>query len=199
MSQVLRSAPDGKVNVAQFYTVGQTAVLLGLAHSSVIRLISRGDLAAFRMPTQRRDRRIAHGALISFVRRNPGFRFALQNLNGYHAGNDFPDSDEPMPTPAHFVRSAPPRSSHRPRSAVHGKIPKKCTYSASEIAFVLGLARRTVISKLESRAILGAKVPSPAMSLSTWTWRVSHGALLAYLERHPEYGFARRRISEAAN
>jgi hypothetical protein len=192
--QHLKSSPQDRVRMGRCYTVGQTAVLLQLAHSSVIRMIDRGELAAYRLPNPRGDRRILHRALISFVRRNPGFRFALQNLSGYHAGDDFPESDEPLPTPAQHVRFAPPRSAHRPRSAVHGKIPKKCTYSASEIAFVLGLSRRSVISKLESRVIIGAKVPWPGSTLSSWRWIVSRGAFLAFLERHPEYSFARKRI-----
>jgi hypothetical protein len=66
------------------------------------------------------------------------------------------------------------------------------SYSPSEIAYVLGLARRTVNAKLDARAIMGFKIPSTGVT--AWTWRVPHGALLAFLQRNPEYGFALNRI-----
>jgi excisionase family DNA binding protein len=189
---MLKRAPGGRVKKARFYSTGELATLMGTSQSTAIRLIDQHEISGFFMPGKRRDRRVTHQALVAFVRRNPGFRFALENLCGYHASDDFAESDESLPTPAHPVRSAPPRSPHRPRSVIHGKIQKKCTYSASEIAFVLGLARRTVIAKLQAATIQGVKLP--ATGLTSWTWRIPHGRLEKFLQDNPRFSYAWTRL-----
>jgi hypothetical protein len=191
--QHLKSAPDGKVRMGRFYTVGQVAVLLELAHSSVIRVINRGELAAFRFPTQRRDRRVSHGSLIGFVRRNPAFRFALDRLIGFDPTVDFPMTTDPPLSPVRPVPYAP-RSAHRPRSAFRGKIPKAATYSTVEVAFVLGRSRRSINSMLDARVRVGMRIPSTG--LTQFKWRVSHGSLVAFLRGHPEFAFATGRIRD---
>jgi hypothetical protein len=42
MPQVLKSAPDGRVQAASYYTVGAIAVIMGVAHTTAIRLIDHG-------------------------------------------------------------------------------------------------------------------------------------------------------------
>jgi excisionase family DNA binding protein len=192
MGQSLKSAPNGRIRTAQFYSVGQVAVLMGTAHSTVLRLIDQGLLSAFRMPTQRRDRRIAHNALITYVRKHYSFRYMLDKLDGYDPSVDFPEGLEPPPALAVPVRSAPPRSAHRPRSAKGGKVPRATTYSVSEASYLLGVSRRTLISKLEARVIIGIKVPT--VGLTDWTWRVTHGCLARFLRENPTYSYAWNRI-----
>jgi excisionase family DNA binding protein len=193
MPQLLKSAPDGRVKVARFYSAGQVAVLMGAAHSTVLRLIEQRELSAFRMPTQRRDRRIVHNALIMFVRKNPEFRYMLDRLDGYDPGVDFPISAEPTSPPVCPVRSAP-RSGHRPRSAFRGKIPRAGTYSTGEIAFLLGRSRRCINSMLDARILVGMRIPSTG--LTSFTWRISDGSLAAFLRVHPEFAFASGRIRD---
>jgi excisionase family DNA binding protein len=184
--------------MAMSYSTGEVATLLGTSQSTAIRLIDQHEISGFFMPGKRRDRRVTHGALIAFVRRNPGFRFALQNLSGYHAGDDFPESDEPLPTPAHPVRAAHPRSAHKPRSAKGGMIPEAASYSASEVGFVLGLSRRSVISKLDRGILRGIQLP--ATGLTSWTWRIPRGWLEKFLRDNPAYSYGWNRLGlEAAS
>jgi excisionase family DNA binding protein len=192
MPQILKSAPDGRVRLARCYTVGETAVLLQLSHSSVLRMIARGELAAYRLPNRRGDRRVVHQALISFVRRNPGFRFVLENLSGFHPGDEFPESAEQPPPPTRIVRFGPPRSSHRPRRAFGGRIPLAAHYSASEIGYLIGRSRQSVVKLLNARILVGMRIPS--IGITPWAWRVSHGSLVAFLRLHPEFAFASGRI-----
>jgi hypothetical protein len=194
MPQTLKSAPDGRVKMARSYTAGQIAVLLGIGHSTAIRLIDQGRLSGFWVPGKRRDRRVMHEALVGFVGRNPGFRYALDKLVGFDPSIDFPEGTEVPPPPARPVRSAPPRSAHRPRSVRGGKIPEVPTYSASEVGFVLGLSRRSVISKLDRGILRGFRVPSPGSTLSSWSWRVPIGWLAKFLRENPAYGYAWDRI-----
>jgi excisionase family DNA binding protein len=192
MPQTLKSATRGRIRASQFYTVGQVAVLLGLAHSTVIRMIDQGKLPAFRMPTRRRDRRVFHQTLVGFVQSNPAFRYALERIDGFDAGADFPEVAEPPARSTHTVLSASPRSAHRPRTVKGGKIPVAPTYSASEVGFVLGLSRRSVISKLDRGILLGFRVP--ATGLTSWTWRIPRGWLAKFLRDNPAYSFAWNRI-----
>jgi hypothetical protein len=192
MPQIMRSAPHGRIQAASFYSAGEIAVLMGVAHSTAIRLIDQGEIRGFWMPTKRRYRRVAHQALIAFVRRNPAFRYMLDKLNGYDPGVDFPEGAEPPPSTTRPFVSAAPRSPERPRLAFRGKIPQAIHYSPKEVAFVLGLARRTVNAKLDAGIIRGIRLPSTG--LTSWKWRVPHGALVAFLRRHPRYGFAWARI-----
>jgi excisionase family DNA binding protein len=191
MPQILKSAPNGRIRAAQFYSVGQVAVLMGTAHSTVLRLIDQGQLSAFRMLTQRRDRRITHNALVALVRKNPVVMYMLEYLDGYDRAADFPTGAEPPPSPVCPVRYAP-RSGHRPRSAFRGKIPKAASYSTAEIAFVLGRSRRSINSMLEARILVGMQVPSKG--LTPWVWRVLHGSLVSFLRQRPEFAFASGRI-----
>jgi hypothetical protein len=191
MAQVLRSARDGKIAVKEFYTVGDLAYLMGVAHSTAIRLIDQGEIRGFWLPTKRRQRRITHGALIAFVRRNPDFRYVLDKLKGYDPRVDFPVGTEPPP-PARPIGSAAPWNPERPRSAKRGQIPQAAHYSAKEVGFLLGLTRRTVIAKLAARIIPGVKVP--ATGLTTWKWRIMHGALVAFVRRNPGYSYVMDRI-----
>jgi len=191
MPQILKSAKDGQIAVKEFYTVGDLAYLLGVAHSTAIRLIDQREIFGFWLPTKRRQRRITHGALIAFVRRNPGLRYMLDKLKGYDPRVDFPVGTEPPP-PARPIGPAAPWGPEHPRTARRGQIPQAAHYSAKEVAFLLGLARRTVIAKLDARVIPGLKVP--ATGLTTWKWRIMHGALVAFVRRNPGYSYAMDRI-----
>jgi hypothetical protein len=171
---------------------------MGVSQSTAIRLIDQGEISGFFMPGKRRARRVMHNLMIMFVRKNPEFRYMLDRLDGYDPGVDFPISSEQPPSPACPVRCAPPRSSHRPRSVAHGKIPMAPTYSASEVGFVLGLSRRSVISKLNRGILRGIQVP--ASGLTSWTWRIPSGWLAKFLRDNPAYSFGWNRLSlEAAN
>ena len=92
--------------------------------------------------------------------------------------------------------SAPlPGAQRRPRSANRGQIPQAEYYSAKEVAFLLGLARRTVIAKLDAKVIPGLKVPATRSGLTTtWKWRIMHGALVAFVRRNPRYSYSLDRI-----
>ncbi len=192
MPQVLKSSPDGMIKVAASYSMGQIAVLLAVAHTTAVKLIDRGILRGVRLPTKRRVRRVMHGALILFVKRNPDFRYMLDKLDGYDSREiDFPGATEPPPT-TRPIADTGPWSKARPRSVKRGKIPQATSYSANEVAFVLGLARRTVIAKVEAGVIKGWKVP--ATGLTTWKWRVPHGALVAFVKQNPKFRYALGRI-----
>jgi hypothetical protein len=192
MPQTLKSAPDGRIRAAKFYTVGQIAVLMGVAHTTAIRLIDQKVINGFWVPAKRRYRRVSHRALITFVRRNSAFMYILDNIDGYDPGIDFPDGIEPLSPTTHPVGSAAPRSPERPRSSYRGKIPKAIHYSPKEVAFLLGLARRTVNAKLDAGIIRGIKIP--CTGLTTWKWRVTHGVLMAFIHQNPHYGYALDRI-----
>jgi hypothetical protein len=73
-----------------------------------------------------------------------------------------------------------------------GKIPEASSYSPSETAFVLGIARRTVNSWLDRGVLQGFKLAS--QGLTTWRWRVPYGSLARFLEAHPEFSYGRDRI-----
>ena len=191
MPQILRTARDGRIAVKEFYTVGDLAFLMGVAHATASRLIDQGEIRGLWLPTKRRQRRIAHKNLLAFVRRHPDFRYMLDKLNGYDPRVDLPGGTEPPP-PTRKIGSAPPWSPEYPRSAKCGQIPQAAHYSAKEVAFLLGLARRTVIAKLDARVIPGLKVP--ATGLTTWKWRIMHGALVAFVRRNPGYSYAMDRI-----
>ena len=139
MPQILKSAKDGQIAVKEFYTAGDLAFLMGVAHATAIRLIDQREIRGFWLPTKRRQRRITHKNLIAFVRRNPDFRYMLDKLKGYDPRVDFPVGTEPPP-PARPIGSAAPWSPEHPRSAKRGQIPQAEHYSAKEVAFLLGLA-----------------------------------------------------------
>jgi excisionase family DNA binding protein len=183
---------NGRVQMSMFYTTGEVATLMAACRSTVIRLIDQGEISGFFMPGKRRDRRVTHNSMIMFVRKNPAFRYMLDKLDGYEPSVDFPEGLEPSPALAVPVRSAPPRSAHRPRTVKGGKIPVAPTYSASEVGFVLGLSRRSVISKLDRGILRGFRFP--ASGLSTFTWRVPIGWLAEFLRENPAYSYARNRI-----
>ena len=191
MPQVLKAAKNGQIAVKEFYTAGDLAFLMGVAHATAIRLIDQREIRGLRLPTKRRPRRITHNALIAFVRRNSDFQYVLAKLNGYDPSVDFPEGAEPQP-PERPMGPAVPWGPEHPRSARCGQIPQAACYSAKEVAFLLGLARRTVIAKLDARVIPGLKVP--ATGLTTWKWRIMHGALVAFVRRNPRYSYAMDRI-----
>jgi hypothetical protein len=192
MPQTLKSAPDGRVKLAEFYSVGELALLLGVGHSTAIRLIDGGQIRGFRQPGVRRDRLILHQALVGFVRRNRDFSYVFDKIDGFNAVDDIAEASEPPPPPARSVRSAAPRSAHRPRSVVRGKLPVKLAYSPSEVAFALGLARRTINSWLDAGIIRGFKVSS--QGLTKWTWKIARGPLVEFLRRNPQYAYAWDRL-----
>ena len=195
MPQILKSAKDGQIAVKEFYTVGDLAFLMGVAHATAIRLIDQGEIRGFWLPTKRRQRRVTHKALIAFVRRHPDFRYMLDKLKGHDPRVDFPVGAEPPPPPTRKIGSAAPWSPDCPRSAKRGQIPQAAHYSAKEVAFLLGLARRTVIAKLDAKVIPGLKVPATRAGLpTTWKWRIMHGALVAFVRRNPRYWYAMDRI-----
>ena len=97
--------------------------------------------------------------MIAFVRRNPDFRYVLDKLNGYDPRVHFPGGTEPPPPPTRKIGSAAPWSPEHPRSAKRGQIPQAEHYSAKEVAFLLGLARRTVIAKLAAQRHSGDQGP----------------------------------------
>jgi len=194
MPQILKSAKGGQIAVKEFYTVGDLAYLMGVAHSTAIRLIDQREIFGFWLPTKSRQRRITHKALVVFVRRHPDFRYMLDKLKGYDPRVHFPVGTEPPP-PARPIGAAAPWNPERPRSAKRGQIPQAAYYSAKEVAFVLGLARRTVIAKLDAKVIPGLKVPATRSGLTTtWKWRIMHGALVAFVRRNPRYSYAMDRI-----
>lgn len=191
MPQILKSSKDGQIPVKEFFTAGDLAFLMGVAHATAIRLIDQREIRGFWLPTKRRQRRVTHKALIAFVQRHPDFRYMLDKLNGYDPRVDFPVGTEPPP-PARPIGPAAPWGPEHPRSAKRGQIPQAAYYSAKEVAFLLGLARRTVIAKLDAKVIPGLKVR--ATGLTTWKWRIMHGALVAYVRRNPGYSYAMDRI-----
>jgi excisionase family DNA binding protein len=194
MGQILKSAPDGRIRVASFYTVGQIAVLMQVAHSTVLALVDQGKLQAFRMPTQRRDRRITHSAMIMFVRKNPEFRYMLDSLDGHDPGADFPISTEPPSSPLCPVRSAAPRRSpERPRSARYGKLPLASHYTLKEVAFLCGLSRRTIWAKVNGGSITAIKVPA-TKGPSAMRFLVPHPCLIAFIKRNPHLRYALDRL-----
>jgi len=192
MPQILKSAKNGQIAMKEFYTAGDLAFLMGVAHATATRLIDQREIGGFWLPTKRRQRRITHKALIAFVRRHPDLRYMLDKLNGYDPRVDFPVVTEPPPPARKIGSAAPSWSAEHPRSAKRGQIPQAAYYSAKEVAFLLGLARRTVIAKLDAKVIPGVKVP--ATGLTTWKWRIMHGALVAYVRRNPGYSYAVDRI-----
>ncbi len=192
MAQVLKSAKNGQIEVKALYTAGDLAFLMGVSHSTAIRLIDRGEIRGFMIPHKRRERRVTHQNLILFLRRYPGFSYMLDRLNGYDPGMDFPGYTEPPQTPTRPIAATGPWSKARPRSVKRGKIPKAASYSANEAAFLLGLARETVVGKLSAGVIKGIKLP--AAGLTTWKWRVTHGALVAFVKQNPEFRFALDRL-----
>ena len=107
MPQILKSAKDGQIAVKEFYTVGDLAYLMGVAHSTAIRLIDQREIGGFWLPTKRRQRRVTHGALVAFVRRNPDLRYMLDKLKGHDPRVDFPVGAEPPP-PARPIGPAAP-------------------------------------------------------------------------------------------
>ena len=125
------------------------------------------------------------------MRRNPDFRYMLDKLNGYDPRVDFPVGTEPPP-PARPIGPAAFWGPEHPRSAKRGQIPQAAHYSAKEVGFLLGLTCRTVIAKLAVRIIPGVKVR--ATGLTTWKWRIMHGALVAFVRRNPRYWYAMDRI-----
>ena len=129
--------------------------------------------------------------MIAFVRRHPDFQCMLERLSGYDPSGDFPVGDPPPP-PARPIGPAAPWGPEHPRSAKRGQIPQADYYSAKEVAFLLGLARRTVIAKLDAKVIPGIKVR--ATRLTTWKWRITHKALIAYVGQNPRYSYALDRI-----
>ena len=191
MAQVLRTARDGRIAVKEFYTAGDLAFLMGVAHATAIRLIDQREIFGIWLPTKRRQRRITHGALVAFVRRNPDLRYMLDKLKGYDPRVHFPEGAEPPP-PARPIGPAAPWGPEHPRSAKRGQIPQAEYYSAKEVAFLLGLTRRTIIAKLDAHVIPGIKVP--ATGLTTWKWRIMHGVLVAFVRRNPRYWYAMDRI-----
>ena len=60
MPQVLKAAKDGQIAVKEFYTAGDLAFLMGVAHATAIRLIDQGEIRGLWLPTKRRQRRITH-------------------------------------------------------------------------------------------------------------------------------------------
>jgi excisionase family DNA binding protein len=195
MPQILKSARNGQIAVKEFYSTGEIAFLMGVAHATASRLIDSGELRGLRLPTRRRQRRIAHRNLIAFVRRRPDFQYMLERLQGYDPRVDFPVGAEPPPAPTRKIGPAAPWGPEHPRSAKRGQIPQAAYYSAKEIAFVLGLARRTVIAKLDARVIPGVKVPATRSGLTTtWKWRIMHGVLVAFVRRNSRYWYAMDRI-----
>jgi hypothetical protein len=174
MRQILKMAADDGIPTARFFSTGQVAQALGVGRGVAIRLIDRRQICGFRLPGVRRDRRVTDQALADYLRR-------------------FRGAEPPVP-PACPVRCAFPQSAHRPRTVKGGKITNKCTYSASEIAFVLGLARRTVIGKLEAGIIQAIRVP--ATGLTAWTWRIPHGCLEKFLRDNPAYSYGWDRIRD---
>jgi len=191
MPQILKSAKGGKIAVKEFYTAGDLAFLMGVAHATAVRLIDRREIAGFWLPTKRRQRRITHNALIAFVRRNPGLRYMLERLKGYDPRVDFPVGTEPPP-PARKIGPTAPWGPEHPRTARRGQIPQAEYYSAKEVAFLFGLTRRTIITKLDAKVIPGIKVR--ATGLTTWKWRITHKALIAFIGQNPRYSYALDRI-----
>ena len=192
MPQILKAARNGQIKVKSHYTTGDIAHMMGIAHSTASRIIDSGEIRSIRLLTRNRPRRITHAALINFVRRNPSFKYMLERLSGYDPGGDFPVGTEPPP-PAR--QQSPPWSPETPRSAYRGQIPQAAYYSAKEVAFLLGLTRRTVITKLDAKVIPGIKVPATRPGLTTtWKWRITHKALIAFIGQNPRYSYALDRI-----
>jgi hypothetical protein len=192
MAQPLKSVPARRVRLAALYSTGQLALILGVAHSTANRLIDQRVIHGFRMPGRRPDRRITHGSLIRFVKTHPQFKYALDQLLGYTPADDFPEGTEPAPPPMFTTPSAPPRSPERPRSIRRGKIPLRSQYPLTEVAFALGLSRRTVWAKVRARELFAIRAPSTGPS--PWRWLVPRPVLLTFIDRHPSYSYALGRI-----
>jgi hypothetical protein len=191
MPQVLKSAPDGRIKMARFYTAGQLAVLMGVAHTTATRLIDQGEIRGFWLPTGRRQRRVTHEALVRFVGRNPGFRFVLDRIIGFDPAEGSPGGADPAPPPK-VAKLPAPRSPERPRSVRRGKIPNRSHYPLKEVAYVLGIARRTAWTKVRSRELLAIRAPSTGPC--TWRWLVPRPCLIAFIERNPSYSYALSRM-----
>ena len=126
MPQILKSSKDGQIPVKEFYTAGDLAFLMGVAHATAIRLIDQREIRGFWLPTKRRQRRVTHKALIAFVQRHPDFRYMLDKLNGYDPRVDFPVGTEPPP-PARPIGPAAPLGPEHPRSANAARSPRRHT------------------------------------------------------------------------
>ena len=158
MPQILKSAKDGQIAVKEFYTAGDIAFLMGVAHATAIRLIDQREIRGFWLPTKRRQRRITHKNLIAYVRRNPDLRYMLDKLNGYDPRVDFPVDTEPPP-PARKIGPAAPWGPEHPRTAKRGQIPQAEYYSAKEVAFLLGLAHGLSSRSWTQRSFRASRSP----------------------------------------
>ena len=191
MPQILRTAKDGRIAVKEFYTVGDLAFLMGVAHATASRLIDQGEIRGFWLPTKRRQRRIAHKNLLAFVRRHPDFRYMLDKLNGYDPRVDFPGGTEA--TAAHTQdRLCPSLEPGVPAVGKARSDPPGGTL-LSEGSRLSPRARATDRHREVGRRVIpGLKVP--ATGLTTWKWRIMHGALVAFVRRNPGYSYAMDRI-----
>ena len=52
MPQILKSAKGGQIAVKEFYTAGDLAFLMGVAHATAIRLIDQREIRGLRLPTR---------------------------------------------------------------------------------------------------------------------------------------------------
>jgi hypothetical protein len=181
-----------KIPVAECYSVAAVAELFGVGRWAVRGLIDAGKLASHCLPGRRPRRRIAHQAVIAFLRRPPESQHCLDRLDGE------PIEFSPGPRPACWVRTqAPPRSPHRPRGLSHGKVPRQPHYSLSQVGYVLGCHRRTVWERVNSGQIRALKLPTATAARHlgrSWHWRITHSELVRYLTSQG-YTWAMRRLA----
>jgi hypothetical protein len=185
------SAPNGKIPQLDSYSVGQLALILGVAGTTVRGMIDSGLLSGYWLPGRRQRRRVRHEALVRFVIIHPRFRHILERLDCEPI--EFPQATEPAPTAQAFV---PPRSPERPRRARYGKIPASPFYTLQECGFLLGLSRRTVLDWVRAKKLGGIHRPSPPHTrrIHPWSWGVSHQSLIHFIRGNPHYKFALARI-----
>jgi excisionase family DNA binding protein len=194
MPHTLKSAPDGTIPIQQFYSSGQVAMLLGTCRRTAVKLIDEGAIRGIRMPNERRRRRVSLGALLAFVRQNPGFGYVLDRLQGGDLRGALALHAEPLPS-----RQPPPESPEHPRSVYRGRLPLAQFYTVPEAAFLFGLSRRRVVALLHGKSLIGCKVPATKPGLITaWKWKIPHRNLINFVTANPRFEYALGRIQDGA-
>jgi hypothetical protein len=93
MPKYLKTSVKGKIPVAEQYTCGQIAFLMGCAHRTAAKLIDSGRLKGFRLMSGKkpevRERRVLHKALIAFINEYPDYAFMLGRFENYKPEKDF--------------------------------------------------------------------------------------------------------------
>ena len=111
-----RSAKPGQIPQAARYSAKEVAFLLGLA-TDRHRQVARPRRSGGQGPCHGIDHlEMANhaGALVAFVRRNPGYSYAMDRIQGCESSSDFSSRKEPLVAPG------APGSRRRPHQTLRG-------------------------------------------------------------------------------